>query len=94
MRQKTPSTATREINPDSAVKARPMLCPRVKQERLVLLLANVFSSGVQIVPFSLDMIMVRVQTSMAESGKYNWRRCARIELSQRLGKGRKSADGL
>jgi hypothetical protein len=58
IRMKTPRTAAREINPDSAVKARPILCPRVKQEMLVPVCASACSSGVQIDPFRVDMMAI------------------------------------
>ena len=52
---KTPSTATREINPDSATRVRPMVSPRVKQTMLVPreLPAKASSSAVQILPFNM-----------------------------------------
>ena len=57
IRMKTASTATNEINPDSATKVRPMLSPRVKQTILVplALLNKACSSAVQIP--RLDIIL-------------------------------------
>jgi hypothetical protein len=50
--RKTPNTATKEINPDSATRVSPIVSPRVKQTILVPLelLDKACSSIVQILP--------------------------------------------
>jgi hypothetical protein len=66
---KTASTATREINPDSATRVRPMLSSRVKQTMLVprVLLNKACSSAVQVLPLDIITSQLLIPKGKSES---------------------------